>query len=323
MAICRAGRGLVAILGVACLVAQWLPCAQAQVKLEYKFPEGQKLTYKTTSRVRQGMTFNNMEKVSVMRETKLSTRSVGKRRDDTTLPIDEKVEFLRVEYTFPTGTKLTLDSSDPKITIDDPELKFLGDVFKLESSIAYKVVLEGLAKVKSIDVAANVKEKAEKISDSNVREEIQNEISADRLKRKFEQALHNLPASQTRVGEPWERTEILEINGKTFTVRRKYEYRGTEKKGDKTLDKISFKVLEVKYDQDPMGKLPVKVVKSELKVDSSDGTILFNRQDGHVVSASHKIRVKGDMTYSGAGVEQSAPFDLTFDTNMQLQPPAK
>jgi hypothetical protein len=67
----------------------------------------------------------------------------------------------------------------------------------------------------------------------------------------------------------------------------------------------------------------VKVVKSNLKVESSDGTILFDREDGHVVSVNDKVRIKGEMTYSGGGVEQSGPFDLTFDTNMQLKPAAK
>ena len=40
----------------------WSQSAQAQVKLEYKFPEGKRLTYKTTSRTRQVLTFMNMEK---------------------------------------------------------------------------------------------------------------------------------------------------------------------------------------------------------------------------------------------------------------------
>ena len=51
---------------------------------------------------------------------------------------------------------------------------------------------------------------------------------------------------------------------------------GTEKNGDKILEKISQKVLEVKYDTDAKEKLPLKVVKSDLKVQSSEGTILFD-----------------------------------------------
>ena len=106
-------------------------------------------------------------------------------------------------------------------------------------------------------------------------------------------------------------------------VRRKYEYRGSEQNRDKSLEKISHKIVDIKYDQDPMGKLPLKVVKSELRVESSEGSILFDRDNGHVISASDKVRIKGEMTYSGAGVEQSGPFDLTFDTNTQIQPASK
>ena len=320
MTIRRAGRDAVMFLGVACLAAPSSPTAEAQVKLEYKFPEGKKLTYKTTSRVRQVLSFmNNQEKESILRATKIWTRSVGKRRSDSTLAIEEKVEFLRNEYTFPDGIKMTLDSSQPKIKADNRELAFLGDVFKQESAIAYTVVLDKETKVKAIEGTEKLKEKAEKLDDPIAREEFQNEIGTDRLKTKFEQSIHNFPDVLTRTGEPWERTEILDINGKTFTVRKKYEYRGTEKKGDKTLEKIGFKVLEVKYDQEPMSKLPVKVVKSDLKVESSEGTILFDREEGHVVSSSDRIRIKGNMTYSGGGVDQAAPFDLNVDANTQLQ----
>jgi hypothetical protein len=316
--------GVVATLGVACLAVLCAQTAQAQVKLEYKFPEGKKLTYKTTSRARQVLTFmNNQEKESILRGTKIWTRSVGKRRGDSTLPIEEKVEFLRDEYTFPGGIKLTLDSSDPKIKIDNRELIFLGDVFKLESSMAYGIVLDKETKVKAIEGTEKLKEMAGKLDDPIASEEFQSEIGNDRLKTKFEQSIHNFPDVLVRTGEPWERTEILDINGKTFTVRRKYEYRGSEKKGDKTLEKIGFKVVEVKYDQEPMSKLPVKVVKSDLKVESSDGTILFDREEGHVVSSSDRIRIKGNMTYSGGGVDQAVPFDLNIDSNTQLQPATK
>ena len=126
-----------------------------------------------------------------------------------------------------------------------------------------------------------------------------------------------------RSGEPWERTELFEINGKTLSIRKKYEYRGSEKKGDKSVEKISYKVLEVKYDKDQKDTLPLKVVKNDLKVESSDGTILFDRDNGHVVSASERVRMKGEISLSGAGVEQSGEINLTFESETQLQPPTK
>jgi Family of unknown function (DUF6263) len=320
MMIQRAGMWVAITVGTACLVVFYCESAQAQVRLEYKFPEGKRLTYKTTSRVRQVLTFmNNMEKESVMRETKVWTQSVGKHRPDSTFPIEEKVELLRVEYTFPGGMKLTLDSSDPKLKIDDPDLRFLGDVFKLESAFNYAVVLDEKAKVKAIEGTEQLKEKATKLDSPIASEEFQEEIRSDRLAAKFEQAIHHFPDVPARTGEPWERTELLEINGKTFTIRKKYEYRGTEKKGDKTLEKVTWKVFEVKYDPNSKETLPVKIVKSDLKVESSEGTILFDREEGHMISTSDRIRLKGNATYSAGGVDQNAPFDLNFDTNTQLQ----
>jgi Family of unknown function (DUF6263) len=319
-----AAISMTVMLGVVSQSMLWSPTVQAQIMLESKFPEGKALTYKTTSRTRQLLTLmGGMERVSVLRETKLFTRSVGKRRDDSTLPIEETIQFQRAEYTVPDGIKLTLDSSDPNIKIDNPQLAFLAELFKLESAIAYTVVLDKQLKVMGVEGTEKLKEKAEKLADSIAREEFQHAIGVERLKTKFEQALRILPDIPAHAGESWERTELLEINGKTLTVRKKYEYVGSEKKGEKTLEKISQKVLDVKYDIEAKARLPLKVVKSDLKIQSSEGTILFDREEGHVASASQKIQFKGNMTFSGAGVDQTGEFDLNFDTNTQLQPPAK
>jgi hypothetical protein len=315
---------IAAILGVASQLALWSPTADAQIKLEFKFPEGQKLAYKSTTRTRQLLTLmGGMEKVSILRETKLSTRAVDKLRDDSTLPIEETIQLLRAEYTVPDGIKFVLESSDPMMKIDNPQLAYLADIFKLQNAITYTVVLDKQSKVRAIEGTEKLDEKAERLADSIAREEFQRAVSVDRLKTKFEQAIHMLPDVPAHAGESWERTESLEINGKTFTVRKKYEYVGTEKKGEKILEKINQKVLDVKYDTDARAKLPLKVVKSDLKIQSSEGTILFDREEGHVASASEKIQFKGSMTFSGAGVDQTGEFELTFDTNTQLQPATK
>ena len=159
-------------------------------------------------------------------------------------------------------------------------------------------MLEKQSKVRSIEGTEKLVEVAERLTDSIAREEFECAIGADRLKTKFEQTLRMLPDVPAHAGESWERTEMLEVNGQTFTIRKKYEYVGTEKKGEKNLPKISQKVLDVKYDTDAKAKLPLKVVKSDLKIQSSDGMILFDREEGHVVSASQKIQFKGNMTFS-------------------------
>jgi hypothetical protein len=325
MVICRGRLGILAVVSAVWSIPVWDQPAQAQVKLEYKFPEGKTLTYKTTSRVRQNLGFGGTNVNSSKRETKVWSHSIGKRRQDSTLPIEERVESLRVEYSLPPppGTTLILDSSQPGKPIDDGRLAFLADVFKARSAMVYQIVLDGKNKLKEIEGTERLREKAMKLADPIAREEIGNELNPEKLKTQFEQAIRALPDAAVRTGEPWERTESLAVEGRALTLRKKYEYRGTEKRDDKDLDKIGCKVVEVKFDQGADAKSPLKVQKSDLKVDSSEGTLLFDREQGQMVSASERHRFKGNVTFLGAGLDQSCQLELTIDVNSQLQQPPK
>jgi Family of unknown function (DUF6263) len=303
-----------------CLFASLISAARGQVKLESKFPEGKVLKYRSNFTARQVLNLGGMEIPSVVRQTKVYSRTIGSRRPDGKLAVDEKVESLRVEHTLPGRPRLSFDSSKPDRKNDDGDLAFLGEVFKLESEIAYSIVLDKLNKVTAIEGADRLKNKAEKLADSIAREEFQSEISADKLKQAFEQSLRRFPDNSVRPGETWERAEILDVSGKSFRVRRKYEYLATTPQGAKTLDKIRVTTLEVKLEPDPNSKLPLKIAKSDLKVDSSDGTILFDREAGDAVSVRDKVRFKGDMTFAGGGTEQTGAFDLTVDSTVELQP---
>ena len=82
-------------------------------------------------------------------------------------------------------------------------------------------------------------------------------------------------------------------------------------------------MLEVKYNTDPDSNLPLKPIKSDLKPESSDGTILFDREGGHVVSSTDKVRIKGDITFSANGQELPSTLDLNIETHVELQPASK
>jgi hypothetical protein len=323
MKIRRAGAGVVAAVGAGLLALAAAPAARAQVKLEYKFPEGQTLTYKTNVKINQVMTIMGMEIPTEVEETVVSSREIGKRAGDSTLPLQEKVVSVRTDLTIPGAGQITYDSRDPNAKIDNEQLKMLEDVFKLASQIAYTVVLDANNKVKAIEGAEKLLEKADKL-DPLVRDSMRSRLAADKLKAKFEQSHSNLPDVLARTGEPWERTETLDTGGgQELVFRKKYEYAGTEKKGDKALDKITAKTLEVKLKVDPDSQAPAKVTKSDLKVESSDGTILFDREAGRVVESRGKLRVKGTMTLSANGQELPGELDFTIETNQELQPAAK
>jgi hypothetical protein len=310
-------------MGIACLALVSSRTAQAQVKLEQKYTEGEKLKYKTTSKTHQKLTLMGMEIESNEERSVITSLSTGKRRSDGALPLERKVESFRAEMALPGGKNVTFDTADPNAKIDDPNFAFLADIFKLAGEVVYTVVLDEHNKVKAIEGTEKLQEKAEKLPPPG-RELLSKQFDSEKLKKSFEQESQILPDVLARPGETWERTQVIEIGGgQTLTFRKKYEYQGTEKKGDKDLDKISSKVLEVKYNTEPDSNLPLKPTKSNLKSESSDGTILFDREGGHVVSSTDKVRIKGDITFSANGQELPSTLDLNIETQVELQPASK
>jgi Family of unknown function (DUF6263) len=319
----RGGRGGVVMVALACLAPGWSQTARAQVKLEHKFPEGKKLTYRTSWNPFQTLTLAGQEIQSNERKTVVWTQTTGKRRGDATLPVDMRVESLKTTLRLQGGIDLSYDSSKPGGKIEESDYALLGEIYKLESQVAYTVVLDGQNKVKAIEGTEALRDKAARL-DPIAREQVRSLIEAGPLKAQFEQEHRFLPDGPARPGESWERTETVDYGGSSLTIRKKYEYAGTEKRGDKALDKITIKVLEVKCPPpDPKSPLPLKATKSDLKVESSEGTILFDREAGCLVESRTRIKTKGTMTFSGGGADTSVPIDLTLQTNTQLQAAAK
>jgi hypothetical protein len=295
--------------------------ARAQISFLYKFSEGKKLRYKTTSKIHQAWTLMAMEIESEQEETIVSSRNVGKRRADSTLPVEEKVESLHTELSLPGGITVTYDSSEPNAKIDNPQLAFLGEIFKVMGEIGYTIVIDDKNKVKAVEGAEKILEKVDKLS-APAREALRSQLEGAKLKSKFEQAHGNLPGGLARPGERWERTEISNIgNDITLTFRKKYEYLGAETKLGRTLDRVSSKAFEVELKQDAGTKSQLKVVKSNLKVQSSEENILFDRLEGCVFEAKGNTHIKGPATISALGQDQTAELDMTLSVSTLLQQP--
>ena len=318
MKIRRASRIGVVVVAVACLTLCGAQTACAQVKLQYKFPEGKTLRYRTNWNAYQTVTNMGQELQSSERKTVIWTQSIGNRRSDATLPVAMKVESLHVELRIQGGIDLKFDSKKPDAKIDDPDLALVLDPYKVESATAYTVVLDKEDKVKAIEGMEALREKAGKL-DAIAREQIRGRIEADRLETQFEQEHRNLPDTPTKPGQWWERTEVIDYGAQPLCFHKKYEYAGTEKRGGKTLDKIGIKVLDVTcLPPDADAATPLKITKSNLKVESSEGTILFDRERGCLVEFRERTKLKGTITSSGAGTDTSSPIDLNLQTTIQL-----
>jgi hypothetical protein len=315
----RIGVRVTAFAGVGLLAMVCSAGARAQVKLDARFPEGKTLRYRTRTSINQVVKNLGMEMPGSMDRTVICTEAIGKRRGDSSLPVAVKVESFRERLRLPGGVNVSYDSKDAAAKVDNPDLDFFTDLYKLAGQVAYTVVLDGKNKVKAIEGADALRERVDRL-DPRAGALLRSRLAADTLKAEFEQPLAALPDGPAKPGEPWERTEVVDIGGgMELVVRKKYEYAGTEKRGNKSLDKITAKVIEVKYRQDADSSSPLKLTKSDIKVNSSEATILFDREAGCIVESHERIEMKGSVTLSIEGQDQQCGFDLTMRTDVQLQ----
>jgi hypothetical protein len=297
--------------------------AQAQVKLQYKYPERQKLTYKSTEKMSQVLKLAGQAFPSAQEKTVLWSSTFGKKRENSAQPIVQKVEAIAFEISLPGGINISYDSKDPNAKITHPQLSYLDDVYKLASHLEYTVVLDAQNKVKGVEGTEKILEKTEKLEEK-AKQTIRDAVDFQSIKEDFEEDHVELPDGLVRAGESWDRTVTHPLgNGQTLVFRRKYEYTGTEKRGDATLDRINFTTSEVKYTMDPKSTSPLKVVNSDLKIISGDGFVLFDREAGRVVEYKGKTQVKGPMTLESGGREIPGELDATLDCDLELQPGAQ
>jgi hypothetical protein len=219
---------------------------------------------------------------------------------------------------------VTYDSANPPAKkSDNPLIAMFEEVFRVMTDMAYTVVLDKDNKVAAVEGAEKIQEKAGEL-DPMVAKLLKGQVEADKFKHDFEQRVGSFPTILVRQGEPWERTEVMELGaGQTFTFKKRYEYVGTVEQDGATLDRIDVKVLSVAYAIDPNADEQVKVNNSDLKVESTDGSILFDRKAGVAVDRKSVTRIKGEMTLLAGGMDLPAKLDLTLDLDTKLLKDAK
>jgi hypothetical protein len=295
--------------------------ARAQVKLEPKFPPGRVLEHRTMNKTQQVLTLGGMPIETESTDAGVTEESAGQPREDGSIPLTFQVKSLKVDLSLPGGLSVSFDSAEPDAKIDPPQLAFIGDILKLMSRVRFVVVVDQANKPKAVEGTETIRAEAQKLGDP-ARLSVMGRFDVDKIKTRIEQSNAKLPDILVRSGETWERTETLDLDaGQVITFRKKYEYLGTEKKGDLTFDKIGVKATEVTYSQDPTAQLPLRLTKSDLKIASSDGALLFDRERGYFVREHEKDHIKGSITFEANGKEIPGTLDLTFDRTTETSPP--
>jgi hypothetical protein len=241
-----------------------------------------------------------------------STTSVtGKPDADGTIRIRETIDAITAHLSLPGDMKVDFDSDKPDAKNDNPDLQSLIDLWRALKGASYTVVLDKDHKLTGIEGAEQLLAKAP----AGLAAAIKSRVSQENLKRDVDRARKVLPDKPVNKGDRWQRTEVMDIGaGQKLTFQAYYQYAGTVEKDGKTFDKIDSFVGEVTYSLDPDSPLPLKLVKSDLKVDSSTGAVLFDREKGQVVNTTSTTRITGPITFSVNGQELPGKVDLTLDT---------
>lgn len=293
---------------------------EGEVKLEPRFPEGQAVRYRVRTAMNQRVKNLGMEMPSNQDRTVVYAVEAGPRRGDSRRPVSVRVESLRERQRLPGGRDVRHDSKEPGADrVAHPDLDFFKAMYRLEDGVAFTAVLDDRGKVGAIEGGDALRSRAGAL-DPRGADLLRSRLSDDSLAREFERAvgLSAMPDGPVKPGASWERTESMDRGaGLELVLRKKYEYAGAEKKGDGKVDRIKVQVLEAHCRQDADSPSPLKLTKDELKVESSEGSILFDRRAGRIVEARERVQLTGRLSLAHAGQEQRVGFDLTIRTEAQ------
>ena len=302
------------------LLAPNIP-AGAQVKFELKRKENTNTSYATTRRLHQILTINGIDLESGSEETSLSQLAVGTRRADGSLPVVRKIENLKVKIELPMGLGFSFDSKNPDADIPaNPAIAKLHQAVKTSSGLTYTEILDKDGRLVAIEGADKSIDDVKDVP-ADVKDTIKTRLSTESMTKTYKQAYDMLPTTLVNKGETWERSEFVDIgSGQILTFKKRYEYLGTEEVGGKTLDKIGVTATEVVLTVDGDPKSPVKVASSALVIDSSEGSMLFDRAEGKIIQRQSKSRIKGDITLEAGGNLIPSTLDLTIESDVKEQP---
>jgi hypothetical protein len=287
--------------------------SSAEVKLERKYLPETTATSHIEANTKQILTIAGMNFENTSERFIIATSKTGTRNSEGILPIVTAIDKLQVNLSFPGGVKEMFDSGNPDKKAENALLEPVFDLLRIAARTTTTTLLDNENKIKAIEFPDNPAE--------NVSDDFKSAFDAEKRKKAAENERGVLPDRPVKPGDSWTHTSEADLSGgQTLTIETRYEYVGTEQKNGKTYNKITLKTISVSYAMDPNATSPLKVKSSDLKVSSSEGTILFDRQMGAIVDSESKLRIEGDLKIDANGMELPSKLDLTIENKTSLQP---
>lgn len=278
----------------------------AQATLIRTYQEGTTFKTQQTQKVEQKLKLNGIEIPTKSDTTILATTTYGKRDAEGNLPIDTKIDSMKVALSIQ-GVNVNFDSAKPDEKPSNAALEPVVDQFRK---------LTGLVITQKIS-RDNKKIVAVERSKQDV------PVDPEDLKEQYQQSLGMVPSEPLKPGDKWQRTMKQDLGqGQVFTFQRNFEYAGRTDEfatvpGSRKLDKITATDSSVEYSTRPNAGAGLAVKKSDLKVDSSKHTYLFDREAGRMIDEKSEVHITGDLSISINNMDFAGELDLTLATQEQ------
>jgi hypothetical protein len=277
-----------------------------QVLLQPKPPAGGKAKRQDHTRIDSKLSILGMPQDSVQDSTVVTSLAYGTPTAEGERAIEVTTESVVVDLQLPGGLAFRYDSNNPGPRNDNPQLAVVQDVFAAlkGSTITYRVKA---GKVLSVEGLQKIISNASQAAADALKPILPNE----RISQEFEQDLGVLPTQPLNVGDSWTRTMVMNIDGnQSLTFDRKYEYAGTVDEGGKELDQVKQTDTAVRYNLQNNPAVTLK--QSDLKIEKSEGRILFDRDAGEIARDELTTRMKGPLSLAAGAMDLPAELDLTI-----------
>jgi hypothetical protein len=286
--------------GAALLVLALTGSAFAEEALTWKFKEGETIYIETVNTQKQTVTTAGKKQVQDLDITSVNRFTVKKTDKDGTV-LEQKIESINLKSNPPLPTELSklnaLKGSTLTVTLDPT-----GKVTKLEG---YEQM------IRSAVPSAN----------DPVGRMIQVVMSEQSVKQALNETFNFLPAKPANKGDTWKRESTVPLGPfGTITTENNYTYQGPGKDGDEIAVKPTVSYTPPKAAE---STLPFQIAKGELKMDSAQGTIVFDNKAGKLVRQDLTFTVKGTLTIEAGGKETALELQLEQKIQTRLTgPPA-
>lgn len=274
--------------------------ASAQVVLKSKFKEGTSFKVREKTTADQVLTLNNMPLPTKSENTAVAMVTFGKKDEKGNLPISTKIESLVADLALPGNLTVHFDSAKPDEKASNPNLEAVLDIFRKLVGNTTTITLGPGNKVVSVE---------------GIQEGSQ--VDPESIKEQYQYEIDRFPAEPIKPGDKWKRTVKQDLGqGQVFTFERDYEYVGQVAEfptvaGSRKLDKVTATDTSVDYSTKGNAGL-INVKKSELTVESSKHTLLFDRESGRTVSSESEVKIKGPLSLSINNMDFTGELQLTL-----------